>query len=457
MSVRRFAPLNSKMTEAAKADDVTISGDWTFTGTTTLTGGSVVGLSSDDLSDVASIAMLDEAETVTGQYTFTQDVQFTQNRSNDVAAFTVTSTNPQIEFDDTSYTTGNRSKWNFGATGESFVLRSLNDDGTNGVTFMQFNRAASSTAFLECILNVDPDYQLQFGTGNSNIQYTKLTAGDAIFDFNTIVQTPATDKAYLRIGRTTDADQHLIYFNKGDGTTGTGMIYQYDNTAGTGYMSLNNGTELRIRDGAKFRIYDSTDADQVEMYHNGTDFYVDAVAGTTTWIRNTGMSGVLNLASMEERWYDAGNTNSAKIEHNGTYAIVQVGNNNDSTEAIKLSGSVSDHLFPGFQVLASDQRLIADDGTDTWALECDGGIYWLVAGTTTNTEAQYINAFYDSTTTNSTISTNAASIFSLGVGTNPNVDGDHNIWFTDGGNTLNVKNRRGSSRYYCIYVMSGRS
>ena len=418
-----------------------ITGDWTFTGDSIFSG----ALTAND------------ALTANGVTTFTTDVQFTKNRSDDVAAFTVTSTNPQIEFDDTSYTTGNRSKWNFGATGESFVLRSLNDDGTNGVTFMQFNRAASSTAFLECIINTDPDYQLQFGTGNSNIQYTKLTAGDCILDINTKVQTPASDKAYVRIGRDTDCDVHYIYFNKGDGSTGTGMIYQYDNGLGTGYMSLNNGCELRVRDGAKFRIYDSTDVDQVEWYHNGVDLFCTAVAGTTTWIRKEGFAGELNIAGMEERWYDDAATNSVKVEHSGTYANVQVGNNNDSTEAIKLSGAVNDHLFPGFQVLAPDQRIIADDGTDTWNLECDGGVYWLVAGTTSQTESQYLNAFYDGTATHVTISTNLASVYSLGAGTNPNVDGDHNIWFTNGGKTMNIKNRRGSSRYYCLYIMSGRS
>jgi hypothetical protein len=451
---RRFALIKDVL---RSDENATISADWTYTGTLDVSAATFTGLSSDDLSDVASIAMLDEAESVTGQYTFTQDVQFTKARSNDVAAFTVVSTNPQIEFNDTSYSTGNRSKWNFGATGESFVLRSLNDDGTNGVAFMQFNRAASSTAFLECIFNIDPDYQLQFGTGNSNIQYTKLTAGDCILDFNTIVQTPASDKAYTRFGRNTDCDVHYIYFNKGDGSTGTGMIYQYDNGLGTGYMSIHNGCELRVRDGAKFRIYDSTDVDQVEMYHNGTDFFVDAVAGTTTWIRNDGFSGTLNLASMEERWYDAGNVNSIKVEHDGTYANVQVGNDDGSTEAIKLSSSVSDHLFPGFQVLATGARLVGDDVTETWTVECDGGIYWIKAGSTTSSEQYYLNGNWDGTTVHTTISTNGSTHFALGAGVNPNIDGDHNIWFTNSGTTLNIKNRRGSSRYYCIYVMSGRS
>jgi hypothetical protein len=404
-----------------KGQNTTITGDWTFNGVTT----------------------------------FTTDVQFTKNRSNDVAAFTVVSSNPQIEFDDTSFTTGDQSKWGMGGASQAFVLRSLNDDGTNGVTFMQFNRTGS--AFSECIINTDSDHQLQFSAGNSNIQYTKLTAGDAILDINTIVQTPASDIAYTRFGRNTDCDVHYIYFNKGDGTTGTGMIYQYDNGLRTGYMSLNNGTELRVRDGAKFRIYDSTDVDQVEWYHNGTDLFCTAVAGTTTWRRVGGFSGTLMLNGMETRWYDDGNVNSVKIEHDGTYANVQVGNNNNATESIKLTANINDHLFPGFQVLAADQRLIADDGTDTWELECDGGIYWLVGCTTSQTEAQYLNAFYDSTTINTLISSNLSSAYSLGTGTNPNVDGDHNIWFTNGGKTLNIKNRRGSSRYYALYIMSGRS
>lgn len=53
-----------------KSATETISGNWTYTGTLTLTGATLVGLSSDDLSDVASIGMLDENETVTGTWTF---------------------------------------------------------------------------------------------------------------------------------------------------------------------------------------------------------------------------------------------------------------------------------------------------------------------------------------------------------------------------------------------------
>lgn len=240
-------------------------------------------------------------------------------------------------------------------------------------------------------------------------------------------------------------------------TTFSGALAGNLTISSAGYLELSNGTELRIRDGAKLRFYDSTDADTIEMYHDGTDFHVKEAAGTTTYIRNDGMVGTLNLAGMEERWYSSGNTNSVKIEHNDTYGIVQIGNNDDSTESIKLSGAVNDHLFPGFQVLATDQRVIADDGTDTWALECDGGIYWVMAGSTTASEVHYLNANWNTTTTHSTISTNGATHFALGTGSNPDTDGDHNIWFTNGGKTLNIKNRRGSSRYYCVYIMSGRS
>ena len=42
----------------------------TFTGTVDVSAATLTGLSSDDLSDVASIAMLDESETVTGAWTF---------------------------------------------------------------------------------------------------------------------------------------------------------------------------------------------------------------------------------------------------------------------------------------------------------------------------------------------------------------------------------------------------
>ena len=57
-----------------KSATETVSGNWTFSGSVALNG-AITGLSSDDLSDVASIAMLDEAETVSGQWNFTTGPQ----------------------------------------------------------------------------------------------------------------------------------------------------------------------------------------------------------------------------------------------------------------------------------------------------------------------------------------------------------------------------------------------
>lgn len=47
----------------------------TFTGTVDVSAATLTGLSSDDLADVASIAMLDENETVTGTWTFNEEIQ----------------------------------------------------------------------------------------------------------------------------------------------------------------------------------------------------------------------------------------------------------------------------------------------------------------------------------------------------------------------------------------------
>lgn len=50
--------------------------------------------------------------------------------------------------------------------------------------------------------------------------------------------------------------------------------------------------------GGKFRVYDSSDSDSVEFYHDGTDLVTSAVAGTTDWEIN-GFTGVnINLAAL---------------------------------------------------------------------------------------------------------------------------------------------------------------
>jgi hypothetical protein len=56
-----------------KSAPETVTGAWTFSGSVALNG-TVTGLSSADLSDVATIAMLDENETVTGVWTFNDRV-----------------------------------------------------------------------------------------------------------------------------------------------------------------------------------------------------------------------------------------------------------------------------------------------------------------------------------------------------------------------------------------------
>lgn len=209
---------------------------------------------------------------------------------------------------------------------------------------------------------------------------------------------------------------------------------------------------FRLRDGCDLYIYDSTDTDSMLMRHDGTDFHFTGT--NTTWIRNDVTSGTLNLTGMEERWYDEDNSDSIRIEHDGTYGIINYGNL-ASSQAIKIAATGSDHLFPGFQVLTT--QLAADDATVTWNIECNGGLYWVVPGTTTTSENSHTWVRWFSTTTNSVINSGGGSIWAYGTGSNPDTDGFHNIWFTNAGKTMNIKNRRGSSRYYTVYIMSGRA
>ena len=94
-----------------------------------------------------------------------------------------------------------------------------------------------------------------------------------------------------------------------------------------------------------------------------------------------------------------------------------------------------------------DQETLADDATGTFTV----GNYALVVVTSSFNSTAMSVAFF--TTTQSPVDIGSGSAVSLGTGSNPDVDGNVNIW-KSGTGELSIKNRLGSSRTFAVYSFS---
>jgi hypothetical protein len=178
------------ITEANLVDKTaaeTVSGDWTFSGTLDVSAATFTGLSSDDLSDVASIAMLDEAESVTNEWTFVRS---------GVSSFPIT-----LEKGGASNYSGIQ------FTNESSVRRWTNYISGGDNFLMDWYDAAGLWKGSAFRLDVDSGRMtlgsiLENDTGNQqalNITYTvnKLTSGDDVGIYVSKTDTSSPGSSWL--------------------------------------------------------------------------------------------------------------------------------------------------------------------------------------------------------------------------------------------------------------------
>ncbi len=281
-----------------------------------------------------------------------------------------------------------------------------------------------------------------------NVRRSGTTPSSVDFECPVVIDYASAANTKLSIGDGTEADGRVLLrlsldraweFRQGSTGASTRLdLYSTTNKTlriggdSNGVLcDFNTGsTELQFPDNAAIAFGSSQD---YKLYYdsNSLDF-VPASSGDQ----------VNFLNGSEVRAWDSSDTYHCEIRHNGTNAIID----SLSTGITLYNGA------RGYQNVQVSSN-VADDGTTTFSLTGDGGFVFIVAQTTSACETGQSGAFfYFSGTTMIDIGTGAN--WSLGSGSNPNIDTDHNVW-RSADSVISVKNRRGSSRYYSLYCLGG--
>jgi len=199
------------------------------------------------------------------------------------------------------------------------------------------------------------------------------------------------------------------------------------------------------------RVRNAAGDDYCDMSHDGSNFQEAHTNSTWKYVTGLGSGGILNRSGAQTRWYDDADDDSIRIQHTGDWGICSHGNVTGGLGTRIIGGAIANR-----QGVAMFALTASDEGTDSITLPHGGGIYMIVGSNTSIAQANDIHmGYWQSTTVHGSIFDVAAGAISRGTGSNPDVDGDNNIWFTSGGTVMNIKNRRGSFRYYNLFVIGG--
>lgn len=319
--------------------------------------------------------------------TFTNRVTFEATRSGIDGSINLESTNPQMNFIETGLGT-DLGHWNVGATSSDFLVRSMNDDGTNGETALHISRSGSGSAL-------------------SDIQV---------------------------------------------------------------------GCDLQVMTGHELKIWDSDTSDSMNLFHSGTEAIIELSDNTSDWkvqvnaanriVYDTSARYLTLIGAAGEPGVFRAQSPTSGEECNmtcGESGNGYVGCNSGSDQGL--------FLLPSATITAADEAgNIARAGIITWATQLasdeetvtvdlqglDGGFVFIVASTTSSAETGSSPPilYFSGTTMITVVAASTGGVWAVGSGSNPNTDGDHNVWRSADG-VLSIKNRRGSSRYYSVYVLAG--
>jgi hypothetical protein len=285
----------------------------------------------------------------------------------------------------------------------------------------------------------------------------------------------------LQIGTT--AGQNLIIDNneiisRNNGAAETLFLQA---TGGDLFVFGTGTGELSVRSGNVFKIESATNGDEVAMSHDDTDFNTVFTA-TTDW-NLTGLTNItlpdssgiafgtsqdavlsydgnsldftmlaaddqINMTNGAQlRLWESTDTNYLQITNDGNEGVISL----DSAGSIRITPQAT---AARSGITVAETALVTDDSTTTVDFQgLDGGFCFIVASSTANAESAEEGAFFYWTTT-TVFEINSSTIWSIGAGTNPDVDGNHNVWRSADG-VLSIKNRRAASRYYSVYNFAG--
>ena len=387
----------------------TITGNWTFTGTVTLTAATIVGLSSDDLSDVSSIEMVDENETVTGAWTFTQELHLESNAASLTFNVDTTSDDPDIRWEVAGTLTA-LLRWDSSENKLNFQDR---QSGAENVFILDLDEGIAHLAS-----HTSVGKYLKIGQDNSG------TAG-------AVGNTQHTDSASLNYRTYLGYDCYWDDVND-----------QW--TAIRPTLGRKSALTLSYHDpGLKYKYYDSASASWSD-------------ASFSTYVHIDPVNGNHNFYYNDFRIYDGASALAYHFDHaadvmryrigrrarfyEGTdvyYTDVYTAGNTKSPNSLSYLADSSQGGEVTVQAVS-----IADDGTATFEI----GTYAMVFIISSYNSTAFAHIGFTSTQT--PVNYGSGSLVSTGA-SNPNIDGRVNIWPSASGE-FSIKNRLGSTRSFYI-------
>lgn len=362
------------------------------------------------------------------------------------------------------------------------AVLTLKDNATSGIAsiaFMEWREAdntrlgfvgVGSTGADDVFLTADSgSIQLRQGTTN---MITLSSAGNGV-----TVNVTDTGTRSLRIDNATE--QCAIWIDT-DGTLtfGDGTGFQGLRIRDTGDLSLSS-TDHGLTIGLDSGVNLAFDNNEIQVRNNGAagTLNIQAEGGSIQIGANT-VANVQFRTGTSARWLDSANDDNLGMQHNGTYLdfFVVAGSNSDGMRfrdglalfmldpddntSIQM-GPVddSDHTLD-FDIMAhstigSGARLtchhfasVADDATETFTVATQTSMVFVV--NTFNAETAAVIAF---AAQQAPVTIGAGANISVGTGSNPDVDGDLNIWKSNN-TTISFRNRLGSAREFTFFVMS---
>lgn len=297
-------------------------------------------------------------------------------------------------------------------------------------------------------------------TGTTDYRITGMTRdvviGDSLAPF-TLTSGPYTGLADHAVRLSSNVNNESVEFALGvDDSSNNRRIRLYLDDA-TGVWGLQGSASSGT---PTFGLYQgntlmmSATSTVVTFPGNTTSFTGATVNLSPTGNVNVNPTGTFQVLSANTlKVYDSANDDSIGLSHDGSWGRVSIPNTVGG-KGLRLSPNAVDNRS-GMELI---QLAAGDDTTASVTLPHGGGMYFIIGSTTSIAQANdMMIGVWQSTTINEAVYQRAASVWSLGTGSNPDVDVDTNIWFTSSGTVMNIKNRRGSFRYYNIIIMGGDS
>jgi hypothetical protein len=396
-------------------ENETISGNWTFDGTVALNGVTTIA---DDITlffgtdqDVGIV--YDETTDDRGE--FIGDWTFTSN-----TGFNVEGSGPRWAMFENNASV-DEGGWAWYGNGGILSLRATTDaqhpavTGSDDIINIRRSGAVGTSVDFECPVVID-----YASDGNA-----KLSIGDGTESDGAVLISLGFDRAWqVRQGASGSSTRFDLYST-------TNKILRIGGDTNGVLADFNTGRnflEFPDNNGISFGSDDDFD-----IYWDGNSLDFDPAVANDQ---------VNFLTGTQIQFWDDTDTDHGELQHTGGRA--RLWSNNDP---ILLYNNARGWQLN--QIVGS----VADDGTATVSMPGDGGFVFIVAQTTSACETgQSGGFFYFSGTAMFDIGTGAN--WSLGSGSNPDVDTNHNVW-RSADSVLSIKNRRGSARYYQVFIIGG--